>query len=172
MDRKLKISIEKPLGSGYDLEKDRESRRKSREALLLKICNDPNYRARDGKTFCNQAVQEDAKASGCDIFDGMLANDMVKTAFSNEEFTVERNISRVIEHVENGGFAFAGKEYHDHGHVASIFPFASIFSSAWDKRVPMVAHVGKPPNGVKGANFSFSIAQGEPFYFLWKVSEV
>ena len=108
---------------------------------------------------------------GCFVFKpNHLANDMYDIMASSPEFTKDSE-ERAHQHAEKGGLAIAAKKYPVHGHVAVVFPGPMIYSGSWKRSVPMVANCGKT-NGIMPCSMAFSVKDGPPDYFLWKVGEV
>lgn len=165
------------LGSGYDkLHEQRQRIKKLREACLFVITVD-KFMSRDvtgdkkPETFCNIAARYIAEAMGCKIFDeGMMANRM-HTAMENSDEFAYVDAERAAELAQKGCLVVASRRGDPHGHIAACYPSPPDFSGSWAKKVPIVAHVGRPPNGLKKCSGSFSVKDGEPTYFFWKPSE-
>lgn len=141
--------------------------------LLRKTCeavvNDPAFKKRDvtgdGKdeTFCNQAAHAIASDFGCDAFDKKLANEIVKLMKESDEWS-PCSSEKACKLAQLGHLVVAAQfNAQGPGHVAVVYPGPMLFSGKWNKKVPMVANVGKT-NGIMGVNFAFA---SEPEYFLY-----
>jgi len=152
--------------------------------ILEDLVNDPKMVPHDtdgvpgDETFCNIAVQRICVAFGFKAFEGMLANDMLKTLESGKaEGWKACTGEEAAAHALSGGLAVAGKRYEKHGHIAVVWPGSMDFSPSFGKMVPMLANVGGrdkngvPMNGVKNMGWFFSSKKGEPGYWKFKQGE-
>lgn len=161
------------LGSGFDVEKDREKKRLSLRMIIENSMNAHDMVSRDTsgdgipETFCNIHTRRVAQKLGCfDFPQNTLANKMVDIMEKGGNWRKD-TAERAVAHAEKGGLAIAGKRYKGHGHVAPIYPTGSMYlSGSWGKMVPYIGNVGKT-NGVMGVSKAFSVADGEPGYYLW-----
>lgn len=167
-----------PLGSGYNRAADINARIEALRTLCQRLITDPRYIAHDitgdgrPETFCNFAAAEAANAYGCHDLDGLNA-DMQLLRLQGQPFgwTIGTG-TRAAAHALLGGLAFAAKSYPgEHGHITLIAPEPPEMSGSWGIMVPIVAHVGKPPNAIKKVSGAFPVAKGEPQYFLYKDGE-
>lgn len=166
------------LGSGYDkLHQQRKQLKRLRDACI-EVVSGKAYLSRDvtgdGKpeTFCNKAVQYVAEAMGCGLFMGdLLANQMHELMNSHTEFDSVSG-QDAVRLANKGCLVIASRKAQGHGHVSVVFPGPMEFSASLQKDVPLVAHVGKPPNGIKRMSLAFNVGDGvEPEYFWWRPSE-
>lgn len=165
------------LGSGFDKQAEEAERKAALDSLCTDLVTDPLLASRDvtgdgkAETFCNRAVQRAACAFGCRDFgaegDPVLANEMVLRLQGGLPGWRQDTAERAAGHAMRGGLAIAAKAYAVHGHVAVVAPEPCQESGSWGKFVPMVANVGKPPNGIKKTSAAFPVADGEPDYFLY-----
>lgn len=128
------------------------------------------------RTKCNFGLMHQADGLGCRDLDGLNATCIVRhvaqlclvTGSGWSEGTPERG----IRHASRGGFGFQGIEAppgEDHGHVAGIAPRPGAMSPSWGILEPILANVGKPPNGFKLASACFLESERPAIRtFLWK----
>jgi hypothetical protein len=146
---------------------DEEQKRAHLLSICTEVVNDPEYAQKaDGSTLCNIGLKRIAADLGC-VVKGM-ANEIIDSISQSSDWRKDTG-ERAFEHAEKGGLAIAGIKENPHGHVVAIVPLTMQFSGSWNKYVPMCAHVGKAPNGIKRVSKAF---RTEPEYFLWKVEEV
>lgn len=156
------------LGSGYDVEGERQERMESNREFLTKLVVDTKYTPTpDGRTFCNLALIAYAHTFGITCFDDKLANDICITASDHPDFRIETDPERIMKHAANGGFAFAGKKAQPHGHVAAVFPGPLVYSGSWKMSVPVLANVGRK-NGLMPTSMAFPVKDGPPYFFVYK----
>lgn len=165
----------KDLTSGYDTEADRRQKMDKNAAYLDALVKDEKYQpktvnGRVVETYCNFALQAYAEQCGYSGFKGLTANEIYSKAAQSKEFTPD-SAERAVEHAKKGGFSFAAKQYPVHGHCAAVYPGPMVYSGSWAKQVPLVANIGKS-NGIMATSLAFSVKDGEPVYFLYKVGEV
>src|SRR3990167_5641992 len=110
------------------------------------------------------------------------SREITMTGFSEEEDIENRkNKLKHLCHevVDNSGFdarditgyGFAGLRGEVHGHVAVLYPLSCGESGKWGE-VPYIAHVGKPPNGIRKVSESFIVSGQRPDYYLFKFKEL
>lgn len=161
------------LPTFYSVEQERAMAADSLRALCLELVTDPALVSRDitgdghPETFCNRAAQRAANAYGCHDLDGMRANQMVATLQASLGDWRRENGERAALHAQRGGLAFAAKAYEPNGHIALVAPEPCKLSGSWGKLVPVVANVGKT-NGIMKTSQAFSVADGEPEYFVYR----
>jgi len=154
-----------PLGSGYDRQVDIATAvatltRLQQEAVAL-------FPAAGSETYCNTGLQHVAKRLGCHDLDGLVATEMVRRAAALPGWRQD-TWERAVRHAQQGGLAFLGLEGYPHGHVASVAALPMEQSGTWGCSVPILANVGKPPNGFKRASQCFLLVE-RPLIktFLW-----
>lgn len=114
-------------------------------------------------TYCNLALNEIALLyCGIKDFKGKLANQIYELLKSDARWMPINGESAQLNSIK-GHFCIAAQQNNPHGHVATVLPRGLVYSSKWQKYVPMVANVGKR-NGAMGVNFAF---RSEPDYFMW-----
>ena len=134
------------------------------------------------KTFCNSAVQIAAENVGYhDKLNKKMANQimaLLEAEAKKHKAWVAWSKDRDDNGPERGDwcevdgqnanlaanlglFSIAAVYAKPHGHVASVYPGAMLWSTKWGKECPVVANVGQR-NGVMGANWAF---KDEPRYF-------
>jgi hypothetical protein len=130
--------------------------------ILADIVNNPDLVAKDGKSFCNIAVQLAAEAFGyTEKFEGKLANEIIDIMVSSKDWKkVDARGANALANL--GGFAVAGARGVPHGHVATVAPGGMVYSGKWKRECPIVANVGSK-NGFMGSNWAFVT---EPGYFI------
>lgn len=163
----------KDLDSGYNVQEDRKQNMAKNSELLDKLIAKYPPKVVDGnvvETYCNFALQEYAKSFGYDGFKGLNANEICEKAEADKAFAKD-SAERATEHAKKGGFAFAGKQYTGHGHVAAVYPGPMVYSGSWGKFVPLLGNVGKK-NGIMATSLAFPIRLGEPTYYLYGVGQV
>jgi len=157
--------------TGYSVEEERMHRVERYREFCHMLVADPEMQAETTdaglKTKCNYALRKACiELLDYQGFDGMMANAIIRAAKYSPGMwrmsTGEHARKAVIE----GGFAFAGKEYPEHGHVALIYPGPMMRSGSWDVDVPLVANVGRR-NGVMKVSQAFPVSQGQPDYFVY-----
>lgn len=151
----------KELGTGYDVESQREARIALLENLQrIAITLFPAKETSEGlTTFCNSGLIHVAHGLGINDFDGLMANQIIDKALDLcrqpdskwREDTWERGTVTAMK----GGFAFLGHKHEGHGHVATIAPRLMQMSPSWGVMVPCLANVGKPINDFKLASACF-----------------
>lgn len=173
------------IGGGNNVETDRIKA----GAKLLDLCE----RAVSRKDFnadplpgghwvtkCNWGAQFIATGFGCHDLDGKNATEMFAAMLASALANPERDVAkgwredsedRAVKHALNGGLAFMSMpkpSVNEHGHIAAVAPMAMEASTSWGRKVPMLANVGLPPNGIKRASQCFLIAH-QPILkcFLW-----
>lgn len=159
--------------TGYSKSGERMDNIEKLKAVCIRVVTDPDLVKHDvdgdGKkdTLCNWGNADVAQEMGCkDIKRTMKAAAQIRHAGNSDKFRLGTG-EEAAAHARNGGYAFAGKIYSDEAHVAALYPGPMGISGTWG-RVPMVANVGQPPNGIKKSSDSFYVSRGEPEYFLYK----
>lgn len=137
--------------------------------LCHHVVSSPEFEAHDGLTFCSAAVHYITHELGCLAFGPSdNANRIVDIMRSNADEWEPLDAAGAIERAQRGKLVVAGKWALPHGHVVACYPMCGQFSGSWGHEVPLVAHVGKAPNGVKKTSEAFPVAEGEPEYFAWE----
>ena len=155
------------LGSMYSVEDERMRDRKE----LLEACRSAieeyppkkNDKGEVIETYCNWALRDIALTVGCGELRDKTANQIHKHALNNPQLFIQDSGERAAAHAMRGGFAFASQTADIHGHVAAVAPMEMEFSGSWNKKVPVLANVGKE-NGMLRSSKCF---RTEPTYFLW-----
>jgi len=138
--------------------------------LIDAICeayDNPAWKPKDGKTYCNYVVNFICKQFGYTAFDTkpwpFLANSMVQHMRKNrtEWMAIEPGFAQ--DFANRGSLVVAGQEREGHGHVCVIRPGYPVESAKWDKRVPKVMNIGKDVFIAKAVNWAF---EKEPEYFV------
>jgi hypothetical protein len=142
--------------------KDKTVEAKERLASLGKsIVTNPDFQPRDGKTFCNKAVQFAAKAFDCNTFTSeMLATDMIKAMATSKEWKLS-TASEALIAATNGGFVVATLLDFPHSHVALVSSEKAVWSNKWTSSCPTVYNVGPADK----MNLKESYTVGENFAF-------
>jgi len=128
------------------------------------VVSSPRFAPKDGKTFCNLAVDAICSALGYVKFHGLTANEIVDALCSNGDWTACDETGAAVS-AKMGRLAVAALKGEPHGHVAVVYPGPTVFSGKWKRYVPKVANVGAK-NGVMGANWAFKDPPG--YYLLVK----
>ncbi len=134
------------------------------------VIADPDLEPSAGVTHCNEGARRVAQAMGYDGFDDekLMADDMVAILNAGGDWE-KTDGAAAAAHALAGGLAFAAMSSHQlgeaHGHIAAIYPAPMGFSGSLNKKVPMVANVGKQDKEEK-ATEAFPIHLGEPDYFV------
>lgn len=161
------IGITVELGSGYSVEDERMADvEKLIEACRKAIVKYPPKKNAAGEvleTYCNWGLTDIAEAVGCKEIRGKTANEIQSFAVLNPQIFRQDTGDRAWTHAIHGGFAFAAQVGEHHGHVAAVAPLEMELSGSWNKKVPILANVGKE-NGLMRASKCFQV---EPLYFLW-----
>lgn len=159
--------------TGYSKSGERMQNIERLKAVCIKVVSDPDLVKHDvdgdGKkdTLCNWGNADVANEMGCrEISRSMKAAAQIRHAQNSPKFRKGAG-EEAAAHARNGGYGFAGKIYEDEAHVAAFYPGPMGISGTWG-RVPMLANVGQPPNGIKKSSDSFYVSKGEPDYFLYK----
>ena len=171
-----RIAVSRELRrTGYNVEAERKENRETLKALCESVVSNPDYKEtvdEDGKkrTWCNRAFSDICEQfKGLGVFKNLKANTIHTLLGTLPGWEPERNPVRVHKHVERGGLAAAALPGDKHGHVVAVGPGPLVFSGNFGSSVPLVAHVGKAPNGIKGANYAF---MKMPDWFLYRPDEV
>ena len=117
------------------------------------------YAPHDGITYCNVALHHILTDLGYDMFAWdvankrpLMANDIAEKAANTLQ---ELNATDAAGLALDGAVVIACLKEPFHGHVAVIYPFASIVHSGkWNADIPVVANIGKDV-GVMGVNYAF-----------------
>lgn len=164
--KQFTVSI--PLGTGYKVSGELDARVSRLRSLCEDAVTRKEWQPTEKSTFCNFASAWFANHYGFSGLKGKLANDQVRALKDNPSWEVV-DTTTAIKQARFGSLVLAGKEYDDHGHIATCYPGISAYSGTWAKEVPLVANVGRN-NGVMPCSQAFPVRQGEPFYFLLRSS--
>jgi hypothetical protein len=142
--------------------KDETVDAKERLASLGKaIVTNPDFQPREGKTFCNKAVQFAAKAFDCNTFTSdMLATDMIRAVEKSDMWAIS-TAQEAHALAKKGGFAIATLKDFPHSHVALLSGDPVVWSTKWTSSCPTVYNVGPADKMNKlgpytvGENFAF-----------------
>lgn len=163
--------------TGFSEEEDIENRKNKLKHLCHEVVDNSGFDARDitgdgkAETFCNQANAYIANSLGCEIIlADNFANEQIDAARGSIDFTIG-SPKEAAKHALQGGYGFAGLRGEVHGHVAVLYPLSCGESGKWGE-VPYVAHVGKPPNGIRKVSESFIVSGQRPDYYLFKFKEL
>lgn len=175
LGQKPSIVIYREVGSLYSVELNRQRNAARLKAICDAVVTDKNFVMRDitgdgiSETFCNRALWETAAEMGYpEIRNKKLsANQSIDAILADKRWRSDTG-ERAAEHARMGGLAIAGVKAKKHGHVATVYPAAMLFSGSLDKYVPVLANVGKR-NGIMKASEAFPVADGEPEYFLFDI---
>lgn len=174
------IGFSKPIAWTGHNEDDHQAR--MREQLLAfceEAVNNPEWEAHDidGKpgdeTFCNRSTAWISSQMGYPDLEGKTANEIIDYLRTAPGWRTDTP-KRAQRHANRGGLGIAGKEYDPHGHVAVIAPGECVPSGTWGEMCPRVAHIGKPPNKMTHANYSFPVKDEDgnptepPEYFIYE----
>ncbi len=126
----------------------------------------------DLDTKCNFGLQQIAGKVGCSRFNGKRANDIHAMCLSDPGEFENLLPDRAILAAKRGGLVVASlPNPSGSGHVAVVYPTSGGESASLGRVVPMVANIGKFPNGVKAASAAFPVKRfDEICWFLWKPS--
>lgn len=131
---------------------------KDLQSLCDDIVNDPELSPRGDVSFCNIAVIQACEEYGIKVLRGMTANQICDWLDKNWN-KVSGKEANILANM--GILCIAGQRGVAHGHVATVYPGAMVYSTKWKKDCPVLANVGRR-NAVMGANWAFSL---EPFYY-------
>ena len=132
--------------------------------ICQKVVNDPDLLARDGKTFCNIAVNRICIFLGYDGFSGLIANKIYEKCAGTP---VWLQVSEYEAHqgALEGELIVATIKGIPNGHCAVVYPGERmIYSGKWKLYCPQVANVGKT-NGIMGASWAF---KERPLYVRYR----
>lgn len=167
LGRAPQVELSTRIGSTwYSVQKERTMNKENLVRICTAVTTDPKFVARDGKTYCNLAFMEVAAEMGCDVFRGMMANQIIDYVSKAKDW---RRVTgeEAHEHARRGGLGVASRKGRPHGHVAAVFPGERmLFSGSLNKYVPLVANVGKK-NGIMKASEAFPVKEGEPDYYIY-----
>ena len=152
--------------TGYSV----DDTRKANVDRLIKLCThavfSPDWVSHDitgddiPETFCNRAVRYIADGCGYKGFAptdsaNMQIAKMAKDTSSCEEIPW----ADASRYALKGALVVIGVSVDGgHGHVTVVHPSEMQDSSTYQCKVPIVAHVGKPPNGVMRMSGAYSAA--------------
>ena len=164
--------------TGHSNSEERLARAAALRAACDAALNDPSLAASDIDgdgdldTKCNWGLQRIAAELGCLEFSGKRANEIHAMCLSKPLDYDSLSPERAVEAAKAGGLVVASlPNPAGSGHVAVVYPTSSGFSGTLNRPVPMVANIGKPPNGVVPASKGFPVARyGEICWFLWRRS--
>lgn len=120
-----------------------------------------DFAPRDGKTYCNMAVNYVAKKFGYARFEGKLANEMVDILNSDRQW-IRVTPNEAAECAAAGRLVIAARKDEPHGHVSVVRPGTLETSAKWKEKAPKVMNIGKDCFISKGANYAF---RERPEYF-------
>lgn len=132
------------------------------------VRDNPDYFPKDGKTFCNLAVNYIAMRMGYGGFQTLMANQITDLISSSLDWIkIDSEVAQY--HANNGGFVIAAwKNPEGHGHVVVVRPGEFASSTKWKSdKVPKVINIGKDVSIGKGANYAFAEV---PNYYVLKTS--
>ena len=176
--RNESVSVSIQFGSGYDARMDMPARVAKLKELCDKIVSEESLNSRDitgdGKpeTFCNMALNYVAEKMGCTLLKGKLANEIHEYCQSKtDEFDIVRH-EKAAQLAMTGALCFASLPVSNgSGHVATVYPLEMVDSPSLNRRVPWLANVGKPPNGIKPASACFPVYRYDSItWFVWRPS--
>lgn len=162
--------------TGHDSVAEAAARVGTLRAACEAAVSDPDLAASDidgdgdQDTKCNWGLQKVAAAVGCLRFHGKRANEIHALCLSEPLEFRPLTTERAIEAAKQGGLVVASlPNPAGSGHVAAVYPSSGGESgSLGGLVVPMVANVGKPPNGVVKASKAFPVARYRDIHwFLW-----
>jgi hypothetical protein len=125
----------------------------------------PEFRPRDGITYCNQFVTEVCTKYGFKGLEGLLANQMIDAIEKSQDWSIV-DMSKCQELVNQGTLIIAGLKDEPHGHVVVICPGKEKTSGRWGT-VPTCANIGKDVRIGSGVNWAFSDL---PKFYAWRQS--
>lgn len=164
---KFKIGFHREIGSGYNTAMDRAERKQRLKDICITVLADPDMVQEGAVTWCNRGNGIIAAHMGCfEITEFMLAKEQIEEARGSSKF-IQGTAEEAAAHAKEGGYGFAGRIYEDSAHVDAIYPTDTKHSGSWDKQVPLVAHIGRAPNGIMRASEAFPVSEPEPVYFLY-----
>ena len=140
------------------------------KAICDEVIADPSLEPSAGVTHCNEGARRVANAMGYFGFndESLLADDMVAIMNAGGPWS-KVDGETAAAHAQVGGLAFAAMSSYQlgeaHGHIAAVYPAPMQFSGSFNKKVPMVANVGKQDAEEK-VSAAFPVALGEPDYFV------
>ena len=115
------------------------------------------------ETYCNLALFEIMRGMGCPDFEYRMASEIVKDVLAGEiKGWSVCSWARAVDVARLGNVAVMGWANPDgagHGHVASLAPKPIQKSPSWGVDVPILANVGRPPNGLRLASACFKETQ-------------
>jgi hypothetical protein len=123
----------------------------------------PEYHPEDGKTHCNQFVDEVCEAYGFKELRGKLANQICDYLARHPEWG-EVVMERTQQLANQGSLVVGGVKADPHGHVVIVCPGREKESGRWGK-VPGCASVGAINSIGLGVNWSFSQM---PKFYVWR----
>lgn len=131
----------------------------------------PNFRPKNGQTFCNLAVNFIAHQMGCSEFDGLMADGIynnISANVSGKWKKVDPSDATIL--ALSNGLSIAAmpsdRLSEKHGHVCVVYPLGMQNSASFGHDVPMIANVGKTV-GVMKSSAVFPVSKGEPDYFTF-----
>ena len=135
--------------------------------LLDAICevyDNVQYIARNGTTYCNQAVNNVAERMGFLGFIGLNANHMVDLMDKHPEIWKVVDAMVAATKAEQGCLVIAGLKDEPRGHVAVIRPGNLVVSAKWQTQVPKCINIGISHTISLGVNYAF---EKEPKYYMY-----
>jgi hypothetical protein len=140
-----------------------------------RVFADPQYKPRDGKTFCNLATLAVCHGVGCHEFDQpdgqepLLADEMYKLMRSSPNF-IQKLMPDAIDLAGEGVFIIAALSGvilgQGEGHICTLTIGEPEFSGHWGKEAPACMNLGREGTCFrnKGANWAFKPI---PDFFAW-----
>jgi hypothetical protein len=159
------------LGSGYSVDEERQTRASGLERLCQEAVASQAFVATADKTFCNRSVRYICQGCGYNGFgQNDLANDILQKLKEAEDWE-EIPLKMVSKCSQQGELVVLGVVEQPHGHVVVGYPSPEQESSTWGILVPLVAHVGKSPNGIMRLSEAFSAdKKGKVKAYRWEGS--
>lgn len=143
------------LGSGYNVDTERERKAAQLTTLCLEAVNNPAWEPANGRTYCNRATNFIAQGMGYFFQFDSLANDMVAHMANGPEWRLEHDLARIPGLAMRGALVIFGLQESPHGHVCVAYPGPAQMSGSWGREVPCVANIGKK-NGIMRLSEAFT----------------
>lgn len=129
--------------------------------------NREDFIPKEGKTFCNLAMQYICNCFGYDAFNGKTANEMID--YMNDLTTGWLSVSDLVaqNHANQGVIVIAGRKNPEgHGHVCLVLPGILEKSGSYSRSVPKVVNIGKNVFFGKRISEAFKVDQQPSYYAL------
>lgn len=131
---------------------------------IAEAYDNPRFKPKSGVTWCNLATEYICEKMGYNKFDGMVANEIVRTLRASLEWGPIK-IEEAQDYANQGRLVVAGMQSQPHGHVVVIRPGVATYSPKWGVLSPKVVNIGADNFLDKGLSWVF---KEKPEVFLYK----